>query len=100
MLISHKSLSRTLLDGGSGEGSGPLVMLTREAEGPLPPILLRPKISKEFTPSLKETSAAQVIKQSNETASMGPVLLILIAMLVFLDFVPNRVMVDLSVNMG
>jgi hypothetical protein len=63
-------------------------------------VLLRLKISILLGPSLRETSAAQVVRQSKVTASKAPVLLISMAMLVFVDLVPNRVMVVLSVRVG
>ncbi|MCI0527228.1 MAG: hypothetical protein L0Y56_07275, partial [Nitrospira sp.] len=62
-------------------------------------VRLRLKISMLLIPSLRLTSAAQVVKQSKSTAaSTTPALLI--AMFVFGDFVPKRVILVLLVREG
>lgn len=67
---------------------------------PCPPVLFRPKISKVLAPSARETSPAQVARQSNEATSVATPSLTLTAMLVLTNFVPKSVMVDWFVKDG
>lgn len=63
--MSHRSLA-TLINGGMVSDCFVILMVVEEL---LPPVLFMENSSMVFAPSLRVTSAAQVVRQSNETAS-------------------------------